>query len=57
MVEERIDAMELLREEINSDDIPNKVNAIHRLSTVILSIGPAQSYDKLIPYLASTIQQ
>lgn len=53
MVEEHIDAMELLREEMANDDIPCKVNAVHRLSMVILAIGPSQTYDKLIPFLDS----
>lgn len=55
MAEERIDAMELLKEEIGSDEIPYKVNAIHRLTTVILAIGPTQTYEKLIPFLDSKI--
>jgi hypothetical protein len=54
MVEEHIDAMDLLREEMLNDDIPSKVNAIHRLTTVILALGPSQTYEKLIPFLDST---
>ena len=38
MVEE-INALELLKEEMQTDEIHLKVNAIHRMRTVILSIG------------------
>lgn len=46
--------MELLKEELSNDEIPHKVNAIHRLSTVILAIGPTQTHDKLIPFIDCT---
>lgn len=53
MSEEHVDAFELLKEEMGMDEIAFKVNAIHRLSTIVLSIGLPQTYDKLIPYLDS----
>jgi len=34
-----INALGLLKEEMNTEEIHLKVNAIHRLKTVILSIG------------------
>lgn len=55
MVEEQVDAMGLLKEEMATDDIPSKVNAIHRLMTIILSLGLPQTYEKLIPFLDSTL--
>jgi len=36
---ESLDAFDLLKEEMNTDEIHLKVNAIHRLKTVINSIG------------------
>jgi hypothetical protein len=36
---EDINAFELLKEEMLTDEVNLKVNAIHRLKTVVLSIG------------------
>lgn len=35
-----ISALELLREEMQTDEIHLKVNAIHRLKIVIMTVGP-----------------
>jgi len=35
-----INALELLKEEMQTEDIHLKVNAVHRLKTVVLCIGP-----------------
>jgi serine/threonine-protein phosphatase 2A regulatory subunit A len=56
MVEE-INALELLQEEMKTDEVNLKVNAIHRMKTVILSIGPEQTKDKLVDYLEGLIKQ
>ena len=37
------------------DDIHVKVNAIHRLKTVIYDLGPDNIVSKLIPYLKELI--
>jgi len=37
---EAVNALSLLKEEMGTEEIHLKVNAIHRLKTVILSIGP-----------------
>ena len=50
---ENVSALGLLKEEMQSDEIHLKVNAIHRLKTVILSIGPNETKEQLIPYLQS----
>ena len=55
MVEE-INALELLQEEMKTDEVNLKVNAIHRMKTVILSIGVEQTKDKLVDYLESKFQ-
>jgi hypothetical protein len=52
MVEE-INAFELLKEEMTTDEIHLRVNAIHRLKTVILSVGQSSTVSDLIPYLES----
>ena len=41
----------LLKEEMKCEEIHVKVNAIHRMKTVILSIGPDETISQLIPYL------
>jgi len=56
MVEE-INAFELLKEELTTDEIHLRVNAIHRLKTVILSIGQAATVSDLIPYLEKLLDE
>ena len=46
-----INALDLLKEELTTEEIHLKVNAIHRLKTVILSIGPTETCNSLIPFL------
>jgi serine/threonine-protein phosphatase 2A regulatory subunit A len=50
---EDINALELLKEELETEEIHLKVNAIHRLKTVILSLGVEDTIKKLIPFLES----
>ena len=50
---EDINPLELLKEEMDTDEIHLKVNVIHRLKTIILSIGPDETVKKLLPYLES----
>ena len=52
---EQVNALSLLKEEMSTDEIHLKVNAIHRLKTVIMSIGPQESTAQLIPYLNSKL--
>ena len=52
MVEE-INALDLLKEEMITEEVHLKVNAIHRMKTVILSIGPAETTTSLLPYIES----
>ena len=42
----------LLKMEMQNEEIHLRVNAIHRLKTVILSIGKESSIVELIPYLS-----
>jgi hypothetical protein len=41
----------LLRQELTNEEIHIKVNAIHRLKTVILSLGQEETVSQLIPFL------
>ena len=43
--------LNLLKQEMQCEEIHIKVNAIHRLKTVILSIGEGDTISQLIPYL------
>jgi len=52
---EDIDALALLKEELETEEVHLKVNAIHRLKTVILCIGADETVKKLIPYLESKL--
>lgn len=54
---EDIDALALLKEEMETEEVHLKVNAIHRLKTVILCIGVEDTIKKLIPYLESMDSQ
>lgn len=48
--------LELLKQEMQSEEINVKVNAIHRLKLVILSIGKDESLHSLIPYLRDLVR-
>lgn len=52
---EDIDALALLKEEMETEEVHLKVNAIHRLKTVILCLGVEDTIKKLIPYLESKL--
>ena len=47
----------LLKQEMTNEEIHLKVNAIHRLKTVIMSIGQEQTIQELIPYLDGKYNQ
>ena len=50
---ENVNALALLKEEMQTEEIHLKVNAIHRLTTVMYSIGMQEVQSQLIPYLES----
>ena len=50
---EDINALELLKEEMSTEEIYLKVNAIHRLKIVVLCLGPSDTQNLLLPYLES----
>ena len=54
---ENDNALALLKLDMDDEEVPYKVNAIHRLKTVILSIGAEASVLQLIPYLEILIKE
>ena len=46
----------LLKMEMLNEEVHVKVNAIHRMKTVILSIGPEDTVSQLIPYIETLIK-
>ena len=50
---EDINALDLLKEEMETDEIHLKDNVIHRLKTIILAIGVDDTLKKLVPYIDS----
>ena len=48
-----IDALNLLKQEMNTEEIHLKVNVIHRMKTIVLSVGEASVQSQVIPYLES----
>jgi hypothetical protein len=41
----------VLVEELQNEDIQLRLNAIRKLSTIALALGPERTRDELIPYL------
>jgi len=52
---EEVNPIELLREELEADEIHLKVNAIHRLRTVMLSLSVEENKTELFPYIHQLI--
>jgi len=47
--------LSLLQQEMQVDEINLRVNAIHRLKTVILNMGTDETINRVLPYLESLI--
>jgi len=54
---EQINPIEFLKEEMESDEIAFRVNAIHRLKTIVTLVGGEQFKNQLLPYLESLIKK
>ncbi len=52
---EEVNPIELLREELEADEIHLKVNAIHRLKTILLSLSQDEIKSELFPFLQNLI--
>ncbi|KAI0049261.1 ARM repeat-containing protein [Auriscalpium vulgare] len=45
----------LLMDELRSEDVQLRLNAIHRVSTIALALGPERARDELIPFLQDSV--
>lgn len=45
----------ILIDELKSDDVSLRLNAIHRISTIALALGPERARDELIPFLQDSL--
>jgi serine/threonine-protein phosphatase 2A regulatory subunit A len=43
--------IDLLMDELKSDDVVLRLSSIRRLSTIALALGPARTRDELLPFL------
>lgn len=48
---EDVNALDLLREELDADEVNLKVNAVHRMKTVMMAMGADEIKSELFPYL------
>ena len=55
MVED-LNALELLQDEMKTDEVHLKVNAVHRMKTVILCIGVEDATKKMVEYLGNLVK-
>ena len=49
------DALSILIDELKSEDVSLRLNAIRRLSTIALALGPQRTRDDLIPFLQDSL--
>jgi serine/threonine-protein phosphatase 2A regulatory subunit A len=47
--------LQLLVDELKSDDAQLRLNAIHRVSTIALALGPQRAREELVPFLQDSI--
>lgn len=45
----------ILMDELRSDDVQLRLNAIHRISTIALALGPERAREELIPFLQDSV--
>ncbi|OSD03443.1 ARM repeat-containing protein [Trametes coccinea BRFM310] len=45
----------ILMDELRSEDVQLRLNAIHRISTIALALGPDRARDELIPFLQESV--
>ena len=54
---EDVNALDLFKEEMETEEIHLKVNVIHRMKTVILAIGVDETLKKFVPYIECKIEE
>lgn len=47
--------LQLLVDELRSDDVQLRLNAVHRVSTIALALGPQRARDELTPFLTDSL--
>lgn len=47
--------LQLLVDELKSDDVQLRLNAIHRVSTIALALGQQRAREELIPFLSESV--
>jgi serine/threonine-protein phosphatase 2A regulatory subunit A len=45
----------ILMDELKSEDVQLRLNAIHRVSTIALALGPQRARDELLPFLLDSL--
>lgn len=45
----------ILMDELRSEDVQLRLNAIHRISTIALALGPDRAREELIPFLSESV--
>lgn len=45
----------ILIDELKSDDVTLRLNAIHRIGTIALALGPARAREELVPFLQDSL--
>lgn len=53
--DEQLWPIAILIDELKSDDVSLRLNAIHRISTIALALGPERARDELIPFLQDSL--
>ena len=47
--------LQLLMDELKSDDVQLRLNAIHRVATIALALGPLRAREELIPFVQDSV--
>lgn len=55
MDNEELYPIAILIDELKSEDVNLRLNAIHRISTIALALGPQRARDELIPFLQDSL--
>ena len=53
--DEQLYPIAVLIDELKSDDVNLRLNAIHRLSTIALALGAERARDELVPFLQDSL--
>jgi hypothetical protein len=54
---EELYPISILIDELRHDDVSLRLNAIKRLNTIALALGPQRARDELIPFLSGNLSQ